>query len=85
MSNSVTEHPLEQTEALLRQRLRGRVWELRVLFREGGVILQGRALTYYGKQMGQQIAMHELKLTVVANEIDVRPALPAQEPSHDLG
>ncbi len=81
MSEPVAEHPLEQAEALLRRRLRGRVWELRVLLREGGVILQGQALSYYVKQLGQHIVMEELQLTVVANEIEVRPPLPAQEPA----
>ena len=63
---------LEQAEAMLQQRLRGRVWELRVLSQEGGVVLQGQARNYYAKQMGQQIAMQELRLTVLANEIEVR-------------
>jgi len=81
MSEPVGEYPLEQAEALLRQRLRGRVWDLRVVLREGGVILQGQALSYYVKQLGQHIAMEELRLTVVANEIEVRCPLPTQEPA----
>jgi len=79
MSEPVDEHPLEQAEDLLRRRLHGRVWELRVLLREGGVILQGQALSYYVKQLSQHIAMEELRLTVVANEIEVRCFQPAQE------
>src|SRR6516162_4708393 len=55
--------PQEQAEALLQQRLRGRLWELRVVGRPGGVILQGRALDYHTKQLGQHIAMRELRLT----------------------
>ena len=70
---------LEQAEALLRQRLRGRVWELRVVGREGGVILQGHAFNYHAKQLGQHIAMQDLQLTVVANEIEIRGASFAQD------
>jgi hypothetical protein len=85
MCESVSEHSLEQIEAHLRQRLRGRVWTLRVLIREGGVVLQGQALSYYVKQLGQQIVMQELGLMVAANEIEVRPTLPAQETGSDPG
>jgi hypothetical protein len=81
----VSENALEQVEAHLRQRLRGRVWALRVLIREGGVVLQGQAFSYYVKQLGQQIAMQELRLMVAANEIEVRPALPAQDVGGDPG
>jgi hypothetical protein len=80
MSEPAIEHPLEQAEAHLQHRLRGRVWEVRVLLREGGVVLQGQALNYYAKQLGQHIAMQELQLTVVANDIKVVPTLPTQEP-----
>jgi len=59
------------------------VWDLRVLVREGGVVLQGQALNYYAKQLSQHIAMQELRLTIVANEIEVRPALPAPNTGGD--
>jgi hypothetical protein len=72
MSEPTPNLPLEQAEARLRQRLRGRVWELRLVGQEGGVILEGQALDYHSKQLGQHIAMRELLLTVVANEIEVR-------------
>jgi hypothetical protein len=45
---------------------------LRVLVREGGVVLQGTVYTWYSKQVAQQVAMQELRLTVLANEIEVR-------------
>jgi hypothetical protein len=77
--------PQEQAEALLQQRLRGRLWELRVVGRPGGVILQGRALDYHTKQLGQHIAMRELRLTVVANEIEVRHVSLTQQPGNDAG
>ncbi len=85
MSESIADCSVEQAEAFLRQRLRSRVWQLRILVQEGGVILQGQALDYYTKQLGQHIAMQELRLTIVANEIEVRPALPAPTTDGDPG
>lgn len=52
--------------------------ELRIRFVSGGVVLCGRAVSYYGKQ----IAFHEMTRRcgqpVVANEIEVQP--PVDEP-----
>jgi hypothetical protein len=62
---------VEQAEALLKQRLRGRVSCLRVLIREKGVVLQGRTFTYYVKQLAQHAAMQTLGLPILANEIEV--------------
>jgi len=62
----------EQVEALLKERLGTRVQGLRVLVREGGVVLRGTVYTWYSKQVAQQVAMQELRLTVLANEIEVR-------------
>jgi len=79
MCEPSSNHRLEQAEALLQQRLRGRLWALRVVCKADGVILQGHAVNYYVKQLGQHIAIKELQLTVVANEIEVSPASAAQE------
>ncbi len=63
---------LEEAEALLKQWLGSRVVGLRVLIREGGIVLQGTAYSYYAKQLAQHSAMQILALPVVANEIEVR-------------
>jgi len=84
MSELIAQHSLEQAEVLLRQRLRSQVWYLRVLVREGGVVLQGQALNYYAKQLSQHIAMQELRLTIVANEIEVRSIGDGGGEQHDL-
>jgi hypothetical protein len=68
----VTTLSSEQAEALLRLRLCGRVRQLRVLVRKDGVVLQGAAANYYGKQMAQHYAHKLLRLPIVANEIEVR-------------
>jgi hypothetical protein len=72
----------EQAEAVLRQRLYGRVWHLRVQIREEGVVLQGVAVNYYGKQMTQHLAQKLLGLPILANEMEVRAsaALPQDDP-----
>jgi len=85
MNDPRADSSMQHAEAWLRQRLRSQVWELRILVREEGVILQGHALNYYAKQLGQHIAMQELRLAIVANEIEVRPALPAPTIDGDLG
>jgi hypothetical protein len=54
-----------------------------VLVREGGVVLQGVVYTFYSKQVAQQVAMRELRLTVVANEIEVRWELGRRSPDPD--
>ena len=73
----------EQVEALLKERLGTRVKGLRVLVREGGVVLQGTVYTWYSKQIAQQVAMQELRLTVLANEIEVRWDLGRLRPDPD--
>ncbi|HZY90548.1 MAG TPA: BON domain-containing protein [Gemmataceae bacterium] len=73
----------EQVEALLKERLGTRVRGLRVLVREGGVVLQGTVYTWYSKQVAQQVAMKELRLTVLANDIEVRWGLGRTSPGPD--
>ncbi len=63
---------LEQLEALLQRRLCGRVHDLRLLFRDHGLVLSGHARTYYAKQLAQHAAMEISGLSVSANEIAVR-------------
>jgi hypothetical protein len=59
--------------------LAGRVWGLRVLLCQEGVVLQGYSTTYYGKQLAQHAAMQVLGLPIRANEIEVRRALIAPD------
>jgi hypothetical protein len=61
----------EQAEAVLRQRLRGQGRELRLLIREAGVVLQGQVVSYYAKQMAQEITHQLTGLPITANEIEV--------------
>jgi len=62
----------EQAEAILRQRLCGRVQQLSLHIHAGGVVLRGAAADYHGKQLAQHHAHKLLGLPVLANEIEVR-------------
>jgi hypothetical protein len=71
IAEPITPHP-EQLDVLVLRRLGGRVRDLRLIVRPGGVILQGRAATYHVKQLAQHAAMELTHLPVLANDIEVR-------------
>jgi hypothetical protein len=75
-SSGVPEEWVDQVKAMLR----GRVRDLRVLLREGRVVLTGRATSYYAKQLAQHFVLKALAATALVNEIEVRPVAPAPEP-----
>jgi hypothetical protein len=74
---------LEKLQALLRQRLCSQVRELHVILHEGHVLLRGVAVSYYGKQLAQHLALRVLGPTRLLNRIDVRRETPTQEPDED--
>ena len=63
---------LDQLEAHVKCRLNGRVRDLRLLVRGHGLVLQGRARTYYAKQIAQHAVMEKTGLCIMAKEIEVR-------------
>lgn len=66
------EHGLAQQIAVhLQGRLGNHVCDLRVMHRDNELILQGRATTYYAKQITQHVAMEVSGLSIAANEIEV--------------
>lgn len=62
----------ESLEFLIERRLSGRVRDLRIVVRDNGVILQGRAPTYHAKQLAQHAAMELAGMRILANDIEVR-------------
>ncbi len=62
---------IEDLEALLRERLRGRVHGIQVLPRGDGIVLCGESDSFYGKQLAQHVAMATSNLPIVANDIEV--------------
>jgi hypothetical protein len=69
--NSAPTVSTEQVEALVKQKLQGRAWDIRLIIEDGGVILQGRARTYYAKQLAQHVVMEFIQLPIRANQIEV--------------
>jgi hypothetical protein len=61
----------ESLELALQGRLGGRVKDLRVDVRAGGLVLQGRTSTYHAKQLAQHAAMELAGLPILANDIEV--------------
>jgi hypothetical protein len=62
----------EQLERLLARRLGTRIRELRLIFRQSGLILRGQSETYHAKQLAQHAAMELAHVPILANEIVVR-------------
>ncbi len=60
---------IEQLEAHLQGRLNGRVRDLRLVVCGQGLILQGRATTFYAKQLAQHEFKKATARPLLANEI----------------
>jgi hypothetical protein len=58
-------------EQLLKRELHGRIIEVKVLFRDDGLVLQGESPSFYVKQLAQHSVMKASKLPLRANEIHV--------------
>jgi hypothetical protein len=63
---------IEHLEGQVQARLASQVRGLRLLLRDGGLVLRGPARTYYAKQLAQHAAMCGTSLPIRANEIEVR-------------
>lgn len=70
MSRAMTQN-VSQLERQIRKRLRGRLPQLELLAYEEGLVLIGRARSYYEKQLAQQAVMEATSLRLLANEIKV--------------
>jgi hypothetical protein len=66
--------PAEKLESQVRSRLGSRVRDLRIVVRDGGVVLKGWALNYHAKQLAQHAAMEIAEAPILSNEIEVRRA-----------
>jgi hypothetical protein len=62
---------LELLEAQVQSRLGGQVRGLRLVAAGQGLILRGRARSYYAKQLAQHAVMAATELRILANEIEV--------------
>ena len=69
-------------ESLIRARSYGQVRQLRLEWRDTGVILRGQASSYHLKQLAQQAVLEAGDLPLLANEIEVtrdEAPLPSRE------
>jgi hypothetical protein len=66
-----TTQEIEQLEAHLRSQLGNRISSLRVLIRDGGLVLSGQTRTYYAKQLAQHALMAATSCPLGSNEIEV--------------
>ena len=62
---------IARLEALVRNRLASRLRSFRVRMQSSGLVLQGRAPSYYTKQLAQHAIMEATCFPIVANDIEV--------------
>ena len=70
-----TDDDLSDLESQLRIRLNGRIRQLRLIWRDNGLVLRGQSQTYYAKQLAQVELMNNFHISIRANEIDVDQAM----------
>jgi len=69
---------VDRLTASVQHQLAGRVCDLRLLIQDKGLVLRGRAYTYYAKQLAQQAVMNATGLPLLANDIEILSPLPAR-------
>lgn len=69
---------VSRLETSLQLRLGTRVQDFQLVMKDGGLVLRGRAPSYYAKQLAQEAVMGAHSLPLIANEIQVvqRTVLP---------
>ena len=68
---STTSHSAAELEEAVRLRLNGRVWGFQLVVESEGLVLRGKARSYYAKQIAQQTVMEVTTVRILANEIEV--------------
>ena len=69
--NEQTHSEIGRLETLIKQQLRGRLFDFRLVLRGNGLVLQGRTRFDYTKQLAQHAIMAGTGMQIVANEIEV--------------
>jgi len=62
---------LAEIEARTQRRIRGLIGDFHLLLQDRGLVLSGRAHTYYAKQLAQHAVMEATDLPILANDIEV--------------
>jgi hypothetical protein len=71
MQMPVTMDTVNHLEARIQNRLGRHVRNLQVKFQHNGLVIHGRADTYYAKQLAQHAVMEASTLPILANAIEV--------------
>jgi hypothetical protein len=64
-------HEADKLAEQVRCQLVGRVHDLRLLPRDGGLVLQGQCRSRYAKQLAQHLVVASTHVPLLANEIEV--------------
>jgi hypothetical protein len=62
---------IDRLVTAVQNQLAGRVSDLRLLLRDRGLVLQGRARSYYAKQLAQHAVIMATELPLLSNDIEV--------------
>jgi len=62
---------IDRLEEHVKRCLSGRLHAFQLTVRDDGLILRGRAMTYYAKQLAQHAIMAATSARIVANDIEV--------------
>jgi hypothetical protein len=62
---------LDQLETSVLHQVGGRVRDLQLSVRDGGIVLRGVARTFHAKQVAQHAVMRNTDIPIAANEINV--------------
>jgi hypothetical protein len=68
---AMTQDELDRLGVRVRHQLSGRLRDFRIKRRGAGVVLAGRAASYYAKQLAQHAVMRQTALPILENEIEV--------------
>ena len=71
MKTGATAAEIAHTVERLASELRGRLFDVSLSVDDGGVILRGRAQSYYVKQLAQHAVMQHVSLPIQMNAIEV--------------
>jgi hypothetical protein len=70
-----------QFEEIVKVRLNGRITDFQLVVQSQGLILRGKARSYYAKQLAQHTVMKMTSMPILANEIQVTIVQPDHESS----
>jgi hypothetical protein len=65
------QHEANKLAEQVRCQLTGRVHDLRLLLRDGGLVLQGHCRSHHAKQLAQHLVVASTNVPLLANEIEV--------------